>query len=246
METTPLFSYGSNSKAQLRARCQSPALKSFPAYLDDYVRIFAGSSSSWGGGGVATLAKHPGGRLFGSLVHLNTMELERLSRFEYGYSKVTLLIFDMTTNLYINAVCYIKDTNHFMGPPSEPYRMAVHCHLKENFPSDPCTLTIRYIQEDGAIRTLEDWIAPPFHALSIEAFLVLVNNHSQADSLWVMPARITEVVDKLQAIDVRTTSDLGDVLCRNADDAINDMLLRKSKKAFYLNTLHVMRLVLRI
>jgi cation transport regulator ChaC len=56
-DKTLVFSYGSNSTAQLRARVQNPHLMTYPATLKGYVRVFCKHSERWGGGGVASLGE---------------------------------------------------------------------------------------------------------------------------------------------------------------------------------------------
>ena len=45
MDTTIIFSYGSNSTTQLRARVENENLQSIPAYIEGYCRIFSLVSS---------------------------------------------------------------------------------------------------------------------------------------------------------------------------------------------------------
>merc|ERR1719498_907784 len=79
-----VFSFGSNSTAQLRARVENPKLQSQPARLDGFVRCFCYNSRGWGGGGVATLAPTtvPNSTVFGAAVSLSPEEIERLDAFE--------------------------------------------------------------------------------------------------------------------------------------------------------------------
>ena len=96
---TPVFCYGSNNIEQIRSRCKNPWLQSEPALLRGWVRVFAGDSSTWGGGGVASvvpvasLSPGPGGVagtagndndkvVYGSIVRLSRDELHILDWFE--------------------------------------------------------------------------------------------------------------------------------------------------------------------
>jgi gamma-glutamylcyclotransferase (GGCT)/AIG2-like uncharacterized protein YtfP len=83
---TRVFSYGSNSTAQLRARVQALHLHSDPAIVYDWVRIFCMKSTNWGGA-VASLVPKKGGMVRGAVVTLNAAQLELLDGFERGYVK---------------------------------------------------------------------------------------------------------------------------------------------------------------
>lgn len=82
-----LFSYGSNSTPQLRARVRNAALRSYPAKVENFARIFCRSSPGWGGGGVASLHPAPGYTTYGAVVYLTEAELRLLDRYEGGYSR---------------------------------------------------------------------------------------------------------------------------------------------------------------
>ena len=69
-----VFSYGSNSTAQLRARVRNAQLCSRPARLLDFARVFCLRSGGWGGGGVASIAPAPGRVVFGTVVELSDDE----------------------------------------------------------------------------------------------------------------------------------------------------------------------------
>jgi len=83
-ELTPVFSYGSNSTAQLRGRLANPALATVKACAPGFARVFCLRSRGWGGGGVASLAPtgEPGAAARGAVVRLTTAELARLDEFE--------------------------------------------------------------------------------------------------------------------------------------------------------------------
>ena len=90
--TTLVFSYGSNSTNQLRARVETPALESRPATAEGYCRVFCLKSGGWGDGGVASLAPSPGAAVRGAVVELDPDQLARLDVYEGGYRKVPLLV----------------------------------------------------------------------------------------------------------------------------------------------------------
>ena len=86
--TMLVFSYGSNSTAQLRARVGCPALTSLPARAPGWLRVFCLRSAGWGGGGVASLAPADQDKVvFGAVVALTPVQLEMLDAYEGGYRK---------------------------------------------------------------------------------------------------------------------------------------------------------------
>ena len=78
-----LFSYGSNSLPQLRARVLNPSLTEHPAKCHGFRRVFCSSIPRWGGA-VASMARtdDPADEVYGSCVELSVQELARLDGFE--------------------------------------------------------------------------------------------------------------------------------------------------------------------
>ena len=190
-----IFSYGSNSLSQLRARCENLELKSRPAYLDGYVRIFSGISTTWTGG-IASIHAHPGGKCYGSLVTLSDNELEKLTFFETGYSPIILSVFDITHRSLVNAIAFIKDNSEYVSLPSEAYLMAIYCHLNEHFDPSECSVCITSM-DSGVICEREEWVPKHPLSLSLQAIIVQINNHPKKTNLWVMPRTIEQIVEKL-------------------------------------------------
>lgn len=79
-----VFSFGSNGIAQLRERCKNPNLIGTPALLEDAVRVFAGASPRWQGGGVASIVPCAGMQVLGNVAWLSSEEILRLDLFERG------------------------------------------------------------------------------------------------------------------------------------------------------------------
>ena len=75
-KTTLIFSFGSNSTAQLRARLNLPELTSTAAYLRGWQRVFVKPSVNWGG---AVASIHPdtaaGARTYGAVVALTAAQV---------------------------------------------------------------------------------------------------------------------------------------------------------------------------
>ena len=139
MEKTLLFSYGSNSLLQLRARVLNPSLEAFPAHVNHYTRIFCHSSPSWGGGAVASIRPLEGGVVYGSIVPLSNEEFHRLDAFEAGYSKTTV---KATISSFSEkeeeeeereAITYVCDNVGWKEYPTEQYLTAIHVHLRQHY-----------------------------------------------------------------------------------------------------------------
>ena len=81
-----IFSYGSNSLAQLQGRVtQPPFLTSLPAIALDFVRVFWGLSQRWDSGSVASIVPAAGHVVFGLVATLTQSQLQELARFEGSY-----------------------------------------------------------------------------------------------------------------------------------------------------------------
>jgi hypothetical protein len=130
----PVFSYGSNSVAQLRARVENPDLQAFPAKLLDWERIFCVRTATWGGA-AASLIPQKGSITFGSAVYLTEEELSRLDNFEGGYHKEYIDVVILKDDCWISqsSLAYIANTLYWTVPPSEAYLTAIHVNLWEQF-----------------------------------------------------------------------------------------------------------------
>jgi hypothetical protein len=130
----PVFSYGSNSVAQLRARVENPLLQAFPAKLLDWERIFCVRTATWGGA-AASLIPQKGSITYGSAVYLTDVELARLDRFEGGYHKEYIDVSLLKDDNWVteSAQAYIANTLYWTVPPSKAYLTAIHVNLREQF-----------------------------------------------------------------------------------------------------------------
>lgn len=185
-DTTLVFSYGSNSTAQLRARVQNQSLSSRPARILGFSRVFCLHSTRWGGA-VASLSPDPSGGavVYGAIVELNVAEVALLDAFEGNYRKV---IFDVMIGPEdgsawgAKAMAYIAgrevptpDNGHPWTPPmdslpSPAYLVAIHGMLREHWPSHALDIAIRgHDASTGAAGPIvSQWVHPGPAALPLE------------------------------------------------------------------------------
>jgi hypothetical protein len=130
MVDTFLFSYGSNGIAQLTKRLQRPVLQSFPAYINNHARIFAGYNSKWKGG-VASIVKIPGHRVYGILVPVTDDDLCLLDRFERGYKREMKTTHDQANKRIVPAVAYVMKDPAFTHLPSPEYLQSIQRTMKD-------------------------------------------------------------------------------------------------------------------
>jgi hypothetical protein len=81
-----LFCYGSNNPDQLAERLERE-VEVFPAYVNDYQRVYRGYSQKWGGG-VGALKKMKGHQCFGLVVEVDKNDIELMDVYE-GYPDFT-------------------------------------------------------------------------------------------------------------------------------------------------------------
>ena len=212
-----LFSYGSNSLAQLRGRISPPVHQNECAKVVDYERVFAGFSSSWGGG-AASLYPREGSRTLGSITSLTTLQLKELSVFEGGYELRKVDVINESNQERISAYTFIKKDSNFINLPSEAYLAAIHCHLIEV--CAPSSIEIVGYSQRGRIVMDEGWRYPDSHTqVGIPAFLVIANTCrvSRGLSSWQMPAAMVEATTALENIGVHSVNDLS-VALHNVDN----------------------------
>lgn len=130
----PVFSYGSNSISQLRARVDNLTLQSHPGYINDYKRIFCNYSKKWNGG-VATLIHKKNIKTYGIIVYLTQEELEKLDSYEINYRKELLDCYLIQKNQEkdekIDCIVYISNDNTWIKSPSQQYLIAIKVMLEE-------------------------------------------------------------------------------------------------------------------
>ena len=130
---TPLFSYGSNDLKQISKRIglsreQVSTITLIPGILKNYKLTFVGSSKKWDNGGVATIYKKKGSKVYGTIYHgLSEEQLLILDKHEESYSR---------KHIYVNGIkCFVYVHNHmiFEAPPSTKYINAIRKQLLQTF-----------------------------------------------------------------------------------------------------------------
>lgn len=256
-----VFSYGSNSTAQLRARVGNPKLLSRGATLPNFARVFCLRSGGWGGGGVASIAPAEGRTVCGAVVELSDAEKIALDGYEGGYRSHGLDPGGWTTVNIVEVDGQVKEacvyvagyeeqgygeggaegyTRPMVVPPSEQYLTAIHCMLREHWGMDGETIDVASYEAGGTVSepTLR-WQHPGAAALSLEALCVEVSTRSSMP--WEMPRTIAEVVKKLEGIGVQTTAQLAEALCAGA---LNDQLLAVGARPFGSETVQTFKSLL--
>ena len=161
-----VFSYGSNGLEQLRERCQNEKIEGQPATLANAVRVFAGASARWDGGGVASIVPCPGLVVHGNIAHLSDGELKLLDGFERGfqglsddpyeadgvYRRQDLVAKLEATGELIEACAYVKCDLTWVKPPSAKYMNACRTNVDLFWPGRDIPIEIR----DGVGRLRED------------------------------------------------------------------------------------------
>lgn len=128
--TLDLFCYGSNSIKQLQQRLYiTEKIKYKKAYINNYVRIFAGYSKRWDGG-IASIFPCYGKKVYGILVKLKVEDFELLKSYERGYHLKILDVCVNSTNI-VQSFIYIKTNNIFKELPSEAYMNAINSMLND-------------------------------------------------------------------------------------------------------------------
>jgi gamma-glutamylcyclotransferase (GGCT)/AIG2-like uncharacterized protein YtfP len=113
------FAYGSNlSKKQMRERCLDSQPK-FVATLPNYKLVFVGWSRRWRGG-IASIKPFKGDRVLGAVYEVSEECLGRLDRYETGYNRLKVTIFDEDSQPLV-AITYIKSVQSEETQPSAEY-----------------------------------------------------------------------------------------------------------------------------
>mmetsp|Transcript_25748 Transcript_25748/g.43379 ORF Transcript_25748/g.43379 Transcript_25748/m.43379 type:complete len:275 (+) Transcript_25748:39-863(+) len=272
MSGTWVFSYGSNSSIQLRARVHNPNLVCLPASVDDYTRIFCLASRNWSTNstpsGAASLAQHHGASTFGCAALMTDEELERLDIFEgyvaaapelgvYRRAPMTIRVWPCvganTEDCRLEqGIAYIANDSMWQHPPSEQYLTAIHLMLREQWchPEHPIDINVRGILDDDISpgvapvpKELYIWQHPGEHSLSLPALCVEVN--VLRDEPWVMPRTIKEIVAKLSSVGVLSSAHLAVWLgTPELRDQLNDNLVNAGHSRFHDNTLLLFKRVI--
>jgi gamma-glutamylcyclotransferase len=121
-----LFSYGSNHPAQLAERLGHPIVP-LPAFAEGWHRVFRGHSRTWGGAGVASLERAPGGVTFGSACLVTPADLSVMDGYEgvpFAYQRHKIKIRIGSETRPRQAVVYLAVSREF-NPPSRSYLQAI-------------------------------------------------------------------------------------------------------------------------
>jgi hypothetical protein len=149
--TKYLFCYGSNNSQQVSKRIESDTTLSFVnAYIQDYVRIFAGTSKRWKGG-IVGLYPQRDFKTYGILVTITESQLIKMDEFEKGYERKTMIvnaqISEIVTEL-IEADVYWKTNTNFEYMPSSMYLCSIHKMLQERTGIHKHNIIVRGIIND--------------------------------------------------------------------------------------------------
>jgi len=242
-----IFSYGSNSIFQLRGRVNNNNLISYPAYIENYKKIFRGYSNGWKGG-VASLVKKRFIKTYGIIVFLSENEISKLDLYEIGYHKeelVCTILEKYENKKNINCYVYIANDNSWISPPSEQYLVAIKVMLNEYFlncKQSSFIIISSYI--NNKIINITKWIFPKYiYNLKLESFIVLVN--SIQNEYWIMPKIINDIVYKLNFIQIQNLEELNYSLI-NEYGIINKKLKNNNFLIFSNNTLLLFEIILKI
>lgn len=155
-EKFPVFSYGSNSSKQLRERTGAIS-QAYPAYLDNWTRIFAGYSN-FRKGGVASVHPHQGSRVYGCVYELTQEQIDILDRYEPGYTRKRKFVKVRLSNgesKRVKAFVYVRDDNAYTSPPSESYMQAIRTMLDEANRGTKSAIDIRGFAKEGKKQVLK-------------------------------------------------------------------------------------------
>jgi hypothetical protein len=223
-----VFSYGSNSTAQLQARVENKTLKAIPARAPGWQRIFCRKTERWGGA-AASMAPNKNAVTHGAVVDLTDRELSLLDKYEKGYSKNDIEVELFSDGQWTNkatAIVYISDNSAWLHPPSEQYLTAIHVMLREQFhiisPSNVLEIDVCGIISDK-LETVYTWRYPGSNHLSLPALCVEVN--ANRTHKWIMPQTITDIQEELKGVNVHTTAQLAVWLMRRQNTTDQEYVL---------------------
>jgi gamma-glutamylcyclotransferase (GGCT)/AIG2-like uncharacterized protein YtfP len=266
---TLIFSYGSNSTAQLRARVRNPKLATSPAVLPGYSRVFCLAASRWGGG-VASLAPSPvsgvdpgdpeGAGVRGLVAELSADELLLLDAFEGGYRKEPVAVRLLAAGASggaptARARAYIAGVGPPGAPwtpaltqePSEAYLVAIHGMLREHAAGGGAAVAIAVRGFDAATGRagprLRTWAHPGARSLGLRALCVEVALAQPEAARWEMPAECAQFEEALGRAGVRSGAQLAFALSE-APGALNKRLAAAGAGAFSSEVLRLLEALL--
>ena len=258
---TWVFSYGSNSSIQLRARVENPDLKCVGAIVDGYTRVFCLSSMNWSvsnvPSGAASLAREDGSFTYGCAALLSEKELAMLDGFEgynsrnpsrgvYRREPMTIQVRTSDEEYEcVEGIAYVANDMVWKYPPSEQYLTAIHVMLQENWSFDNIVISIKGIldADSDTVTAFYDWHHPGTHSLTLPAVIVEVNTLRAKP--WVMPRTIKEIVNKLDTIGIHSSAQLSVYLTsQEKREDLNKKLADSGQRKFNKDTLQLFKSVL--
>lgn len=125
-----LFSYGSNGLQQLSSRLNRTVDTCHPGYLQNYTRIFGGYNENWKGA-VASIIETTNKRVYGILVPVSIKDIELLDKFETGYYRKVIYVYNQKLCEHVKAYVYIMRDPTYVSLPSKEYLDAISKMLKD-------------------------------------------------------------------------------------------------------------------
>jgi len=123
------FAYASNlNQKQMRERCpESKPL--FKANLPNYKLVFSGWSRELKGG-KATIRLNRGEKVLGAVYDVSEQELQKLDRYEAGYGRLKVTVFDEDGEPH-EVITYIKADQSEESKPSSEYLSVIQQGYKD-------------------------------------------------------------------------------------------------------------------
>ncbi|MBA7627003.1 hypothetical protein ES703_34464 [subsurface metagenome] len=123
------FAYGVNlNQKQMKDRCPD-SKPLFTAVLPNYKLVFVGWSRQWRGG-VASIKSYRGERVRGAIYEVTEACLQRLDRYESGYSRFKVTVFGEDDEP-IEAITYVKTGQLEDAAPSKEYLAVLQQGLRD-------------------------------------------------------------------------------------------------------------------
>ncbi len=123
------FAYASNlNKKRMAEHCPDSKPR-FTAVLPNYKIVFTGWSREWHGG-KATIRSFRGEKVRGAVYDVTEACLKKLDKFEVGYSRLNVTVFDEDNNP-IPSVTYINSIQAEESMPSKEYLAVIQQGLRD-------------------------------------------------------------------------------------------------------------------
>lgn len=123
------FAYGSNlNQKQMKKRCPD-SKPLFTAVLPNYKLVFIGWSRQWRGG-VASIKPLRGDRVRGAIYDVTGACLQRLDRYESGYSRINVTVIGEDDEPF-EAITYVKTGQLEDATPSKEYLVIIQQGLRD-------------------------------------------------------------------------------------------------------------------